>query len=85
MVGPTPIGGYGAALPRHWEPEPKQFCMTKLATEPKTFGWWSRSRKLKFWFPFHSPGSWSKRVVHIIQCFSVFNAQITLEPELKIF
>jgi len=44
------------------EPEPSNF----LLPEPRTFGWWSWSRKCIF--RFHSPSLW----LQILQWFSVF-------------
>jgi len=42
------------------ESEPKLFW---IGAEVKKFSiWWSRSRNLKFWFRFHSPGLWGKQV-----------------------
>jgi len=50
---------------------PSTFDGCSCSPRSKTFIWWSRS--LKFGFRFHSPTSWGKRVVQIIQWFSVFN------------
>jgi len=50
---------------------PSNFGWLQLQPESKTFRWWSWS--LKFGFRFHSPTSWGKRVVQIIQWFSFFS------------
>jgi len=60
-----------AMHPGLWNRSPSNFGW--LEPEPKTCKWWIRSRSLKFGFWSQRPSLWGKRVVQIIQWFSVFN------------